>query len=297
MKIGFIGLGNMGMSMVRNLLRAGHELVVWNRTRSRAEALGKEGAKVADTPAAAASNAEVLVTMLADDVAVETVVFGQDGILNALPPDATHASMSTISPTLSRRLAEAHRAAGQKYIAAPVFGPAQAAEEGKLWIVAAGPAEAIAHCRPILSSLGQGIIEVSEDVAAANVVKLAGNFLFAAIIEALAEVFVLLRKHSLDPAQFLEFMNGNIIRSPTYERYGKRILDEGYEPPSFRLRHALKDLRLVLGAAEEVAAPMPLASLIHDHYLSALARGWGEIDWTALARVAAEEAGLGRGEP
>lgn len=292
MNIGFIGLGNMGTPMARNLLRAGHALTVYNRTRSRAEALGKEGAKVAITPAEAASGTEMLITMLADDAAVETVIFSENGALAALGKDTVHISMSTISPALSKRLAEAHSTAGQKYVAAPVFGGPDAAAGTKLWIIAAGPAEALARCQPIFSVLGQETFEVGEEPEKANVIKLGGNFLMASSIEALGEVFALVSKNGIQPSRFLEIVNGNVLRSPAYERYGTRIIQQGYEPPSFHLRHALKDLRLVLGAAEQAAAPMPMASLIHDQYLSAVARGWADSDWTSLARVSLQNAGL-----
>lgn len=292
MRIAFIGLGNMGMPMARNLLRAGHALTVYNRTRSRAETLRAGGAEVAKTSAEAASGAEVLITMLPDDAAVEAIIFGKDGALRSLAPDTIHLSMSTISPTLSRRLAEAHHEAGQKYVAAPVFGGPEAAANGKLWIIAAGPSEALARCQPIFSVLGQGTFEVGEEPEKANVIKLGGNFLMASSIEALGEVFALVEKHGIEPKQFLEIVNGNVLRSPAYERYGTRIIQQGYEPPSFHLRHALKDLRLVVGAADQAAAPMPMASLIHDQYLSAMARGWADSDWTALARVSLQNAGL-----
>lgn len=292
MQIAFIGLGNMGLPLARHLLRAGHRVSVFNRTRSRADQLKDLKPLVADTPAGAARGAEVLVTMVADDAALETVILGPEGALAALPPGAVHISMSTISPALSTRLAERHGAAGQMYIAAPVFGRPEAAEAKKLWIVAAGPASGLERCRPILDAMGQGVIVVGDDPPRANVIKLAGNFLLAAAIEAMGEAFALGRKYGVAPADLLDIVNGRLLRSPVYENYGKLIADERYEPAGFKLKYGLKDIRLALGAADAVAAPLPLASLIRDRFLSGVARGWGDIDWAGLARVAAADAGL-----
>ncbi len=292
MRVGFIGLGSMGLPLARHALQARHTVTVYNRTRARADALRPLKPTVADTPAAAARGAEVLITMVADDAALEAVTLGEAGAITALPRGAVHVSMSTISPMLSRFLEERHRTAGQSYVAAPVFGRPEAAEAGKLWIVAAGSRDAIARCRPLLDVLGQGVILAGDEPARANVIKLAGNFLLAAAIEAMGEAFAVARKYDIAPADLLQVVNGHLFRSPIYENYGKLIADQRYEPAGFKLRYGLKDVRLALATAEEVAAPMPLASLMRDRYLSAVARGWGEIDWAALARVAAADAGL-----
>ena len=292
MRVGFIGLGSMGLPLARRLLQAGHKLSVYNRTRSRADQLKQFEPVIADSPAGAARGTEVLITMVADDPALEGVLLGEQGALAALPRGAIHVSMSTISPGLSRRLTERHRATGHAYVAAPVFGRPDAAEAGKLWIVAAGPATAIERCRLLFDAMGQGTLAAGEEPARANVIKLAGNFLLAAAIEAMGEAFVLGRKYGIPPAELLDVVNGRLFRSPIYENYGKLIADQRYEPAGFKLKHGLKDVRLALAAAEEVATPLPLASLIRDHYLSAVARGWQEIDWSGLARVAAADAGL-----
>lgn len=292
MKVGFIGLGSMGLPLARRLLQAGHQLAVYNRTRARADQLKHLDPVIAETPAAAARGAEVLVTMVADDAALEDVILGDAGALAALPRGAIHVSMSTVSPALTRWLAERHGLAGQTMVAAPVFGRPEAAEAGKLWIVAAGPAAALEHCRPLLEAMGQGVIPAGDDPPRANVIKLAGNFLLAAAIEALGEAFALVRKYDVQPAALLDIVNGKLFRSPIYENYGTLIAAERYEPAGFKLRHGLKDVRLVLEAADAVAVPTPLASLMRDRYVSAVARGWGDIDWAALARVAAADAGL-----
>jgi 3-hydroxyisobutyrate dehydrogenase-like beta-hydroxyacid dehydrogenase len=290
MKVGFIGLGDMGLAMADNLRRAGHELSVYNRTRRRADALS--AVRVAASPREAADGAEVLITMLADDAAVEQVLLGDDGAVHGLARGAVHASMSTIGHALSRRLAAEHASRGQRYVAAPVFGRPDAARAAKLWIVAAGPAEAVDRCRPLFEAMGQGLEVVGEDPVRATVVKLAGNFLLVAAIEALGEAYALVRKHGIEPARFLEIVNGRLLRSPVYENYGKIIAEERFDPPGFRLRHGLKDARLALAAGEDVEVPLPIASLVRDHYLTAMARGWGDVDWAALAKVSATAAGL-----
>ena len=282
----------MGLPMARHLLQAGHKVAVYNRTRARADQLKDLKPVVAETPAAAARGADVLITMLADDDSLEAVMLGPEGAVAVLPAGAIHISMSTISPALAARLAERHRAAGQVYVAAPVFGRPEAAAAKQLWIVAAGPADALTRCRPVLDALGQGVIVVGDDPPHANVIKLAGNFLLAAAIEAMGEAFALGRKYGIAPADLLDIVNGRLIRSPIYENYGKLIAEERYEPAGFKLKYGLKDIRLALGAAEQVAAPMPLASLIRDRYLAGIARGWGDVDWAALARIAAVDAGL-----
>jgi 3-hydroxyisobutyrate dehydrogenase-like beta-hydroxyacid dehydrogenase len=292
MKISFIGLGSMGLPMARNLFSAGHDLTIYNRTRSRADELGRQGARVAASPREAAQGADILITMLADDSAVEGVMFGDQGAFSGLKTGATHASMSTIGHLLSRRLADEHSSRKQSYVSAPVFGRPEAAEGAKLWIIAAGESDAIERCRPVFEAVGQGIEIVGDDPPMANVLKLAGNFLLASAIEAMGEAFTLVQKYGIEPGRFLEVVNGRLFRSPIYENYGKLIAERRWEPAGFKLRHGLKDVRLALSAAEEVTTPMPLASLIRDHYLSAMAKGWGDIDWAALARVVEENAGL-----
>jgi 3-hydroxyisobutyrate dehydrogenase-like beta-hydroxyacid dehydrogenase len=278
--------------MATNLLKAGHDLTVYNRTRSRAEELARQGARVAGSPREAAAGVEVLITMLADDAAVESVMFGEQGALPGLSRGAIHASMSTIGHTLSRRLDAEHRSRGQSYLAAPVFGRPDAAQAAKLWIVTAGPAQVIERCRPLFDAMGQGVEMVGDDPPRANVVKLAGNFILASAIEAVGEALALVRKHGVAPDRFLEIVNGRLVRSPVYENYGKLIVGRRWEPAGFKLRHGLKDVRLALAAGDEVAAPMPIASLLRDQYLAAMARGWSEIDWAGLARVTAVNAGL-----
>jgi 3-hydroxyisobutyrate dehydrogenase-like beta-hydroxyacid dehydrogenase len=291
MKLGFIGLGSMGSGMARNLLRAGHELTVYNRTRAKGEALAGEGAKVASTPAEACGG-EAVLSMLADDAAVEAVVFGEHGILTAATAGLIHVSMSTISTALSRRLAAAHAERGQGYVAAPVFGRPEAAAAAKLMVVAAGKPESVDRCQPALECLGQKVFNAGPEPEKANLIKVSGNFMLAAMLETFGEVFAVLRKSGVDLKLFLEIVNGNLFRSPVYEGYGKAAAEGRFEPAGFKLRLGLKDVKLALAAAEEVTAPMPLGSLLRDQFLSGVARGYGDIDWCGLARVIAEDAGL-----
>jgi 3-hydroxyisobutyrate dehydrogenase-like beta-hydroxyacid dehydrogenase len=291
MKLGFIGLGSMGSCMARNLLKAGHELTVYNRTREKADPLASEGARIAANPAEACEG-EAAITMLADDAAVESVVFGERGILTASTLGLIHVSMSTISTALSRRLGAAHADHAQSYVAAPVFGRPEAAAAAKLIVVAAGKPESVEHCRPALEALGQKVFNAGPDAEKANLIKVSGNFTLASMLETLGEVFAVLRKSGVDPKLFLEIVNGNLFRSPVYEGYGSAMAVGRFEPAGFKLRLGLKDVKLALAAAEEVTAPMPLGSLLRDHFLSGVARGYGDIDWCGVARVIAEDAGL-----
>ena len=193
MKVGFIGLGNMGSGMAANLLRAGYALTVYNRTPARAEVLVAEGATLAKTPSEAARG-DVVITMLADDTAVEAVVFGVDGVLAGLKPGSIHISMSTISVALAGRLVSAHRAAGQRFVAAPVFGRPEAATASELFILAGGEPKTVEVCQPLFAALGQRTFVIADEPPKANLVKLSGNFLIAAVIETLGEAFALVSK-------------------------------------------------------------------------------------------------------
>jgi 3-hydroxyisobutyrate dehydrogenase-like beta-hydroxyacid dehydrogenase len=291
MKIGFIGLGKMGSAMARNLLRAGHQVAVYNRSRQKAQALAGEGARAADSPADACRDSQAVMTMLADDSAVEQVVFGENGVASALAQGAVHVSSSTIGTALARRLAAGHALRGQGYLSAPVFGRPDAAQNRQLIVVAAGPGELVELCRPLFDAIGRQTFVAGSEPWQANAVKLCGNFMLASLIEAFGEAYATLRKAGVDPHVFLEIVNG-LIRSPVYEGYGRIIADEQFSPAGFALKLGLKDMRLALETADECAAPMPLASLIRDHFLSAMAQGQADLDWSSMARVLARNAGL-----
>jgi 3-hydroxyisobutyrate dehydrogenase-like beta-hydroxyacid dehydrogenase len=292
MKIGFIGLGNMGSCMATHLVKAQHDVVVYNRTRSRAEKLQGVGASIAATPREAASGVEVLISMLSDDHAVEEVVLGPGEALRALPAGAVHVSMSTISVELSRRLTGAHETSRQHFVAAPVFGRPEAAASAKLFVIAAGQPAQIDRCRPVFEALGQRTFVAGEDPVLANVVKLAGNFLLTSMIESLAEAFALGRKCGIESNVFLDILTGTLFSAPVYRTYGAMIAANHYEPVGFKLPLGFKDNRLLLEAAEEAAVPMPVASLVHDRFVAALAQGLGEADWASIASLAYRDAGL-----
>lgn len=292
MKVGFVGLGNMGHAMAGNLRAAGHELAVYNRTREKAEPLRQRGARVADSPADAARGADVVFTMLADDPAVEGVVLGESGLLAGLGKGALHVSSSTISVALSERLAEAHEKAGQRYVSAPVFGRPEAAEAKQLWVLAAGPKADVERCRPLLEAVGRGLSVLGERASQANVVKLSGNFLIASMMESLGEAFALTRKSGVEPQVFLEVFRSVFASSPIFGNYAALIAQEKYEPAGFKLKLGLKDVRLALEAAGAKEVPMPLASLLRDHFLESMARGMGDKDWSSLGALAAQRAGL-----
>jgi 3-hydroxyisobutyrate dehydrogenase-like beta-hydroxyacid dehydrogenase len=290
MKAGFIGLGNMGLSMARNLLKAGHEVTVYNRTRERAESLRADGAIIAEK-AADACGSDILITMLADDRAVRAVIF--DGqLIPKLAPGALHISMSTISVALAQELTRTHTAAGGQFISAPVFGRPEAAEAAKLAVVAAGPATALEKCQPLFDAMGQRTFVVGTEPSNANTVKLAGNFLILSVIESLGEAYALLRKSGVEPETFLEIMTSTLFSAPVYKTYGNLIAKEQFLPAGFKLVLGLKDVSLVLDAATDARAPMPVASLVRDHILAGIARNGGDLDWSSFAKIAAENAGL-----
>jgi 3-hydroxyisobutyrate dehydrogenase-like beta-hydroxyacid dehydrogenase len=292
MRVGFIGLGSMGSGMARNLIKAGHSLVVFNRTQSRAEELRPLGARIAGTPGEAASGVEVLITMLADDRAVEDAILGPGRAIQSLPAGAVHIGMSTISVVLSRRLAAAHQENQQHYLAAPVFGRPDAAAAGKLFIVAAGEKKEIERCQVLFDALGEKTFVVDKEAPSANVVKLTGNFLISTVIESLAEAVALVRKSGIDANKFLEVLTGSLFTAPIFRNYGGMIAKAHFEPVGFKLHLGLKDNRLVLAAAEEAAVPMPMASLIHDRFVTAMALGLENSDWSEIARISLRSAGL-----
>lgn len=290
MEIGLIGLGQMGSGMAANLLKAGHQVTVYNRTRGKADELGRQGARVAERPADACRG-EIVITMLADDHAVEAVVLGDGGVRAALARGGIHVSMSTISVALSERLHTEHEKSGQVYVAAPVFGRPDAAAAGKLFIVAAGARDAIARCQSIFDTLGQRSFIVADAPPAANLVKLSGNFLIASVIESLGEAIALIRKAGIDPSIYIDILTGTLFSAPIYKTYGALIVEEKYQPAGFKVPLGLKDVRLALAAAEANNVPMPLASMIRDHFLTIMAQGDEALDWSSLARLAAKTRG------
>lgn len=290
--LGFVGLGNMGQPMAQRLLAAGHRLRVWNRSIGRTDPLVALGAERAESPGAACEPDGIAFTMVADDRALESVALEPGGLLDRLGPGGVHVSLSTISPATSRRLAALHAERGAAYVTAPVFGRPDAAEAGKLWVVTSGPETAKARFRPLIPAIGQGVYDFGEEPGAANVVKLAGNFLIASAIEALGEATALVSKNGVNPAAVMKMFGETLFACRVYQGYGAQIAERRFSPAGFRLALGLKDVNLALSTGEASDVPLPLGSLLHDRFLSMRAQGDGDLDWSAIALGAARAAGL-----
>jgi 3-hydroxyisobutyrate dehydrogenase-like beta-hydroxyacid dehydrogenase len=290
MKVGFIGLGHMGTGMATNLVKSGHDVTVYNRTRAKTDTLVAQGAKAAAS-IAGACRGDVVMTMLANDDAVESVVYGDRGVLADLATGATHISSGTISVALSERLTADHASAGQRFVAAPVFGRPDVAAAGELFVVAAGADEAIDAAAPLFEAVGKKTFVVSETPKAANLVKLSGNFLIASVIESLGEAMALVAKGGVDRRQYLDILTSTLFGAPVYKTYGGLIADGTFEPAGFAAPLGQKDIRLTLAAAEDLRVPLPLASLLRDRFLTLLAHGGEKLDWSAIGRLAAKDAG------
>ncbi|CPR11248.1 6-phosphogluconate dehydrogenase [Mycobacterium bohemicum DSM 44277] len=296
MDIGFVGLGNMGRGMAVNLMKAGHHLTVYNRSPEKAEALTRQGATAARTVAETCSG-DVVFTMLSDDSAVEDVTLGEGGVVASLRPGATHVSSSTISVALSQRLAAAHADAGQRYVSAPVFGRPEAAAAAQLFVIVAGDPETLRPLSPLFEALGQRTFVVSALPHTANLVKLSGNFLIASVIESVGEAVALVAKAGVDRQQYVDLLTSTLFAAPAYRTYGGLIAARQFEPAGFAARLGFKDVRLVLAAAEQLEVPLPLASLLHDRFLTLVATGAGDLDWSAVSTLADRDAGLGSDDP
>lgn len=290
MRIGFIGLGNMGSAMAANLVAAGHEVTAYNRSSGRTAALAERGATAAAT-VAAACRGDAVISMLADDAAVEAVTFGDEGIVASLPPGAIHVSSSTISVALAERIGAAHAGAGQRFVSAPVFGRPEAAAAATLFVVAAGAEDAVRDLRPVFDAVGQRTFELSHDPKVANLVKLSGNFLIASVIESLGEAMALVDKAGVDKQAYLDMLTSTLFGAPAYQTYGGLIARDEFEPAGFAAHLGLKDVRLVLAAGEQLEVALPIASLLRDRFLTLLAGGGRDLDWSAVGALAAWEAG------
>jgi 3-hydroxyisobutyrate dehydrogenase-like beta-hydroxyacid dehydrogenase len=280
MKIGFLGLGRMGLPMAKHLIAAGHELRVWNRTEGKTEPLLREGAIAAATPAEAELGADAVVTMLFDDAANEEVIFGANGLMDALSPGGLHISCSTISVALSERLTQEHAKRGIDFVAAPVFGRPSVAEEGRLWIVAAGAADAVARARQVLEPMSRGISIVGTEPRQAHAVKLAGNFLISAMIYGLSESFVFAKGQGIEPEVFSETVNSALFQSPLYAAYGK-VMMHPPETPAATMELGEKDLRLLREAAASRGTRMSLADALAAVFSDGHKFGLVHEDWAA----------------
>lgn len=292
-KIGFIGLGNMGTSMAKNLIDSGYHLQVYNRTLSKIDELDATSVTKCLSPAEAAANVPFLITMVSDDEVLRESTVGDGGILKTLQPNAVHISMSTISPDTSEELAKLHKQAGNRYLASPVFGRPEAAAARKLWICISGDEQTKTDARPILDLLGQGVIDFGPTAGGANVVKIAGNFMIMASMEMMAEAFTLAEKNGLSRTQVADFFGSTIFNAPIFQNYGKLIAGKQYEPVGFKSKLGYKDARLAFKLSQTSEMPMPIANAVHGRLLTAVAKGWGETDWVeGVSRGVSDDAGI-----
>jgi len=285
MRVGFIGLGQMGGAIAMNLLKAGHQVTVWNRSPAKADKLVTAGAKLASTPADAAQG-DVVMSMLADDRAAEAIVFGGNGILGT---PALHISQSTISVELAGRLTQAHQG---RYLSAPVFGRPAAAETAKLFIVVAGKSDLIDLAAPLLGAVAQRTFRLGDTPAAANLMKLCGNFMVMSAITSMGEAMTLGEKGGIAPAAMLEILTESLFGAPVYKTYGEILVEQKFRPTGFAAPLGLKDMTLAATAATALETPMPFLSAIRNNLLSLVARHGPDIDWAGVALVTRENAGL-----
>jgi 3-hydroxyisobutyrate dehydrogenase-like beta-hydroxyacid dehydrogenase len=289
MEIGFIGLGAMGKAMAANLIKAGHRVRVWNRSPGPVAALREAGAEAAGT-VQDAFRGDLVISMLAEDGALRATLL-DTGVITAAPKGLLHINMATISANLASELTNLHRQCGLGYVAAPVFGRPDVAAAGNLNIVAAGPTDLLDRAQPVLDVLGQKTWRVGEEPIRANIVKIAGNFMIGAAIEAMGEATALTRGYGVSAGDFLEIVSNTLFAAPVYKGYGALIAEQRYEPAAFKLTLGLKDIRLALAAGDGANVPLPLASLLRDNMLDAIAVGDGDRDFAALATVAQRRAG------
>lgn len=292
MLIGFVGLGNMGAAIAANLVRAGHEVTVWNRSASKAQPLTEAGAVLARSPREAAAGREVVITMLADDAALDAVLEGDDGILAGLAAGALHISMSTIAVATAERLTREHEKRQQHLLCAPVFGRPEAAAAAKLFILAAGDPADVARAGPIFAAVGQRVFPIGTTPAAAALVKLCGNFMILSAIEAMAEAMTLAEKGGVPKSLLLEVLTGSLFNAPVYLNYGKILVAEQFKPAGFTAPLGLKDMRLAGQSAEHLRVPMPLLNVLRDHLLQTIAVEGEDVDWSGIGLSIAKNAGL-----
>ncbi|MBL8253095.1 MAG: NAD(P)-dependent oxidoreductase [Candidatus Competibacter sp.] len=290
--IGFIGLGSMGRPMANNLLAAGFDLRIYNRTPGKAVDLIASGARAVATPVEAVVPGGIVVTMVANDAALEAVTLGVEGIASGLGSGGVHLSMSTVSPQLARRLADVHREHGSHYVAAPVLGRPAAAAAGKLFILLSGSAEAKERVASLLAVMGQATRDLGDDPTQGHVAKLAANFMILSLVEVYAEVLAFAEKNGIGRQDMARLFGDTILNAPLFHLYGELLARENYAPPGFRLALGLKDIELILATGALSRTPTPVADLVHNRLLTAVAKGRGELDVTALALGVSEDAGL-----
>lgn len=290
--IGFIGLGNMGAGIAYNLLTSGNRITLYNRTRDKAIRLLEADAHWADSPALLAASNDVIFSMLSDDEAVLAVSTGPGGLLETIMKDSIHVSLSTIGAETSRKLEKLHEEKGAWFIAAPVFGKPDAARDAKLWMAYSGNDQAKARVKPLLSAISQGSFDFGQDVGAANIVKLSGNFLLASAIEAMAEAYTLAESNGIPRKTIHEFFISTLFNTPVYKTYGKLVAEEIYRPVGAPPSLIRKDMRLLTEQAQQSEVPMPFLEIIYTNLSATVSKGKENIDWSGFAAEASENAGL-----
>lgn len=290
--IGFIGLGNLGLPIATNLIKAGYGLKVYNRTKEKASSLVALGAKSVSQAHEAASPGGIVITLVSDDHALREVA--GDALAKALGQGGLHISMSTIGADTSRSLALHHKKFGVSYLAAPVFArpEAAAAKLGSVCFSGGTPEDRNRARQVLTEGVAKNIFDFGDDAGAANVVKLIGNFMIAASVEMLAEGFALAEKNGVPAQAVYEMLTGTLFAAPVFQNYGRIILSKKFEPASFRLALGLKDVNLVLENANQSQTPMPMANLVHDRLLRGMANGNGDLDWASFANEVLKDAGL-----
>jgi len=292
MRVGFIGLGHMGAAIAANLIRGGHEVALWNRSAEKASPLIAAGATLAVSPKAAAAGRDVVFTMVADDSALDSILAGEAGLIAGLSQGALHVSMSTIAVATADRVAESHRAHGQRFLCAPVFGRPEAAAAAKLFVVAAGDGADMETAKPLLGAVSQRVFYLGERPSNASLIKLCGNFLILSAIEAMGEAMALAEKGGIAKQQLLEVITGTLFDSPVYRTYGAILAADRYTPAGFAAPLGLKDMRLAAQSADTLRVPMPLLGVLRDHLLQAIAQMGDDVDWSAIAHSIRNNAGL-----
>jgi 3-hydroxyisobutyrate dehydrogenase-like beta-hydroxyacid dehydrogenase len=292
MKIGFVGLGRMGAAIAANLVRAGHDVAVWNRSAGKAGPLVEAGATLSASAKDAAAGRAVAFSMLADDAALDAVLSGENGMLTGLKAGALHISMSTIAVATADSIAARHAERGQYFVSAPVFGRPDAAAAAKLFVVTGGDPAQIRIATPLFEAMSQRVFHVGDKPSTANLVKLCGNFMILSAIETMGEAMTLAEKGGVPKAKLLEVLTGSLFDAAVFRNYGAILVEAKYRPAGFAAPLGLKDMRLVSQAAESARVPMPLLSLLRDHLLQTIANEGEDIDWSGIATAIAKNAGL-----
>jgi len=286
MKIGFLGLGQMGAGIAANLLRASHQVTLWNRSPSKAKALLDAGATLASNPREVAANSDVVFSMLADDAALLPVLDGDAGLFAGLARGSLHVSLSTIGVATADAVTQRHAERGQGFVSAPVFGRPEAAAAAKLFVVAAGSAADLERLQGLFAVISQRVFVIGEQPSAANLVKLCGNFMILAAIESLGEALALAAGGGVSKQQLVDILTSTLFDAPVYKNYGAILVGEKFRPAGFAAPLGLKDMRLAREAADGVGVSMPVLAILDAHLRETIAREGSDIDWSSIGGLA-----------